>query len=72
MGSLTFDQAETSSSSSKIEGICRKILFRVFTSEPIPVEDPKEDWLQGPSDPVVPDGWDTNRDATKAKKKAES
>lgn len=72
MGSLTFDQAETSSSSSKIEGICRKILFRVFTSEPIPVGDPKEDWLQGPSDPVVPDGWDTNRDATKAKKKAES
>lgn len=72
MGSLTFDQAETSSSSSKIEGICRKILFRVFTSEPIPVEAPKEDWLQGPSDPVVPDGWDTNRDATKAKKKAES
>ena len=72
MGSLTFDQAETSSSSSKIEGICRKILFRVFTSEPIPVVNPKEDWLQGPSDPVVPDGWDTNRDATKAKKKAGS
>ena len=68
MGSLTFDQAETSSSSSKIEGICRKILFRVFTSEPIEVVNPKEDWLQGPSDPVVPDGWDTNRDATKAKK----
>ena len=72
MGSLTFDQAETSSSSSKIEGICRKILFRVFTSEPIEVVNPKEDWLQGPSDPVVPDGWDMNRDATKAKKKAES
>ena len=72
MGSLTFDQAETSSSSSKIEGICRKILFRVFTSEPIPVVNPKEDWLQGPSDPVVPDGWDTNRDATKAKTKAGS
>lgn len=69
MGSLTFDQAETSSSSSKIEGICRKILFRVFTSEPIPVGNPAGDWLQGPSDPVVPDGWDTNRDATKAKKK---
>lgn len=69
MGSLTFDQAETSSSSSKIEGICRKILFRVFTSEPIPVGNPAGDWLQGPSDPVVPDGWDTSRDATKAKKK---
>lgn len=69
MGSLTFDQAETSSSSSKIEGICRKILFRVFTSEPIPVGNPAGDWLQGPSDPVVPDGWDTNGDATKAKKK---
>lgn len=69
MGSLTFDQAETSSSSSKIEGICRKILFRVFTSEPIPVGNLAGDWLQGPSDPVVPDGWDTNRDATKAKKK---
>lgn len=68
MGSLTFDQAETSSSSSKIEGICRKILFRVFTSEPIPVGNPAGDWLQGPSDPVVPDGWDMNRDATKAKK----
>lgn len=68
MGSLTFDQAETSSSSSKIEGICRKILFRVFTSEPIPVGNPAGDWLQGPSDPVVPDGWDTSRDATKAKK----
>ena len=69
MGSLTFDQAETSSSSSKIDGICRKILFRVFTSEPIPVGNPAGDWLQGPSDPVVPDGWDTSRDATKAKKK---
>ena len=88
MGSLTFDQAETSSSSSKIEGICRKILFRVFTSEPIEVVNPegdwaqkieptqvvnpKEDWLQGPSDPVVPDGWDTSRDATKAGKEKEA
>ena len=72
MGSLTFDQAETSSSSSKIEGICRKILFRVFTSEPIDVVNPKEDWLQGPSDPGAPEGWDTNRDATKAKKKEEA
>lgn len=72
MGSLTFDQAETSSSSSKIDGICRKILFRVFTSEPIPVGNPAGDWLQEPSDPVVPDGWDTNRDATKAKKQKEA
>ena len=69
MGSLTFDQAETSSSSSKIEGICRKILFRVFTSEPIPVGNPAGDWLREIGDPGTPDGWDTNKDATKAKKK---
>ena len=68
MGSLTFDQAETSSSSSKIDGICRKILFRVFTSEPIPVVNPTEDWLQKIGDPGTPDGWNTNKDATKAKK----
>ena len=68
MGSLTFDQAETSSSSSKIDGICRKILFRVFTSEPIQVVDPEEDWLKKIDDPGTPDGWDTNKDATKAKK----
>ena len=67
MGSLTFDQAETSSSSSKIDGICRKILFRVFTSEPIPVENPEEDWLEIIDDPGTPDGWNTNKDATKAK-----
>ena len=72
MGSLTFDQAETSSSSSKIDGICRKILFRVFTSEPIPVENPEEDWLQEPSDPGAPEGWDMNRDATKAGKEKEA
>ena len=69
MGSLTFDQAETSSSSSKIDGICRKILFRVFTSEPIPVGNPAGDWLREIGDPGTPDGWDTNKDATKAKKK---
>lgn len=69
MGSLTFDQAETSSSSSKIDGICRKILFRVFTSEPIPVGNPAGDWLREIGDPGTPDGWDTSRDATKAKKK---
>ena len=68
MGSLTFDQAETSSSSSKIEGICRKILFRVFTSEPIPVGNPAGDWLREIGDPGTPDGWDTNKDATEAKK----
>ena len=68
MGSLTFDQAETSSSSSKIDGICRKILFRVFTSEPIQVVDPEEDWLKIIDDPGTPDGWNTNKDATKAKK----
>lgn len=68
MGSLTFDQAETSSSSSKIDGICRKILFRVFTSEPIPVGNPAGDWLREIGDPGTPDGWDTNKDATKAKK----
>lgn len=87
MGSLTFDQAETSSSSSKIEGICRKILFRVFTSEPIEVVNPegdwaqleptqvinpKENWLQKTDDSVTPDGWDTNRDATKVGKKKEA
>ena len=72
MGSLTFDQAETSSSSSKIDGICRKILFRVFTSEPIPVENPEEDWLKIIDDPGTPDGWDTSMDATKAKKKEEA
>lgn len=66
MGSLTFDQAETSSSSSKIDGICRKILFRVFTSEPIPVENPEEDWLKIIDDPGTPDGWNTNKDATKS------
>ena len=65
MGSLTFDQAETSSSSSKIDGICRKILFRVFTSEPIEVVNPTEDWLQEIGDPGTPDGWNTNKDATK-------
>ena len=69
MGSLTFDQAETSSSSSKIDGICRKILFRVFTSEPIPVGNPAGDWLREIGDPGTPDGWDTNKDATEAKKK---
>ena len=68
MGSLTFDQAETSSSSSKIDGICRKILFRVFTSEPIPVGNPAGDWLREIGDPGTPDGWDTNKDATEAKK----
>ena len=68
MGSLTFDQAETSSSSSRIDGICRKILFRVFTSEPIPVENPEEDWLKIIDGPGTPDGWNTNKDATKAKK----
>lgn len=72
MGSLTFDQAETSSSSSKIDGICRKILFRVFTSEPIPVENPEEDWLKIIDDPGTPDGWDTSMDATEAKKKEEA
>ena len=66
MGSLTFDQAETSSSSSKIDGICRKILFRVFTSEPIPVENPEEDWLKIIDDPGTPNGWNTNKDATEA------
>ena len=65
MGSLTFDQAETSSSSSKIDGICRKILFRVFTSEPIPVENPEEDWLKIFGDPGTPNGWNTSKDATK-------
>lgn len=68
MGSLTFDQAETSSSSSKIDGICRKILFRVFTSEPIPVENPEEDWLKIIDDPGTPEDWNTSKDATKAKK----
>lgn len=72
MGSLTFDQAEISSSSSKIDGICRKILFRVFTSEPIPVGNPEEDWLKKIDDPGTPDGWDTNKDATKAKKREEA
>lgn len=72
MGSLTFDHAETSSSSSKIDGICRKILFRVFTSEPIQVVDPEEDWLKKIDDPGTPDGWDTNKDATKAKKREEA
>ena len=66
MGSLTFDQAETSSSSSKIDGICRKILFRVFTSEPIPVKNPEEDWLKIIDDPGTPNGWNTSKDATKA------
>ena len=68
MGSLTFDQAETSSSSSKIDGICRKILFRVFTSEPIPVENPAGDWLREIGDPGTPEDWNTSKDATKAKK----
>lgn len=68
MGSLTFDQAETSSSSSKIDGICRKILFRVFTSEPIPVVEPEEDWLKKTIDTGTPDGWNTSEDATKAAK----
>lgn len=68
MGSLTFDQAETSSSSSKIDGICRKILFRVFTSEPIEVVNPEEDWLKKTDDPGTPEDWNTNKDATKAKK----
>lgn len=72
MGSLTFDQAETSSSSSKIDGICRKILFRVFTSEPIPVEKPEEDWLKIIDDPGTPDGWNTSKDATKAGKEKEA
>lgn len=66
MGSLTFDQAETSSSSSKIDGICRKILFRVFTSEPIPVKNPEEDWLKIIDGPGTPNGWNTSKDATKA------
>lgn len=68
MGSLTFDQAETSSSGSKIDGICRKILFRVFTSEPIPVENPAGDWLREIGDPGTPEDWNTSKDATKAKK----
>ena len=68
MGSLTFDQAETSSSSSKIDSICRKILFRVFTSEPIPVENPAGDWLREIGDPGTPEDWNTSKDATKAKK----
>lgn len=72
MGSLTFDHAETSSSSSKIDGICRKILFRVFTSEPIQVVDPEEDWLKKTDDPGTPEDWDTNKDATKAKKQKEA
>lgn len=72
MGSLTFDQAETSSSSSKIDGICRKILFRVFTSEPIEVVNPEEDWLKKTDDPGTPEDWDTNKDATKAKKQKEA
>lgn len=72
MGSLTFDQAETSSSSSKIDGVCRKILFRVFTSEPVPVVNPEEDWLKEIDDSGTPDGWDTNKDATKAKKQKEA
>ena len=72
MGSLTFDQAETSSSSSKIDGICRKILFRVFTSEPIPVEKPEEDWLKIIDDPGTPHGWNTSKDATKAGKEKEA
>lgn len=72
MGSLTFDQAETSSSSSKIDGICRKILFRVFTSEPIPVEKPEEDWLKIIDDPGTPNGWNTSKDATKAGKEKEA
>ena len=72
MGSLTFDQAETSSSSSKIEGICRKILFRVFTSKPIPVENPEDDWLKKLDDPGTPDDWNTSRDATKAAKEEEA
>lgn len=71
MGSLTFDQAETSSSSSKIDGICRKILFRVFTSEPIPVVEPEEDWLKKTTDLGTPDGWNTSEDATKAAKEEE-
>ena len=66
MGSLTFDQAEMSSSSSKIDGICRKILFRVFTSEPIPVKNPEEDWLKIIDGPGTPNGWNTSKDATKA------
>ena len=72
MGSLTFDQAETSSSSSKIDGICRKILFRVFTSETIRVEKPEEDWLKIIDDPGTPDGWNTSKDATKAGKEKEA
>lgn len=72
MGSLTFDHAETSSSSSKIDGICRKILFRVFTSEPIQVVDPEEDWLKKTDDPGTPEDWDTNKDATKVKKQKEA
>lgn len=72
MGSLTFDQAETSSSSSKIDGICRKILFRVFTSEPIPVVEPEEDWLKKTTDLGTPDGWNTSEDATKAAKEEEA
>ena len=72
MGSLTFDQVETSSSSSKIDGICRKILFRVFTSEPIPVEKPEEDWLKIIDDPGTPNGWNTSKDATKAGKEKEA
>ena len=72
MGSLTFDQAETSSSSSKIDGICRKILFRVFTSEPIPVGNPAGDWLREIGDPGTPDGWNTSEDATKAAKEEEA
>lgn len=68
MGSLTFDHAETSSSSSKIDGICRKILFRVFTSEPIPVGNPAGDWLKKTDEFETPEDWDTNKDATKAKK----
>ena len=72
MGSLTFDQAETSSSSSKIDGICRKILFRVFSSEPVPVVKPEEDWLKKTTDPEIPEDWNTNKDATKSKKKEEA